>query len=225
MSRYSVRSALFLKTTLIALLAVPALADTAPPPAALACMDEAVRFQQHIASIPLPDEERDEVKATLLHGHEEAKAGNQTACRDAIARAQHFVDDAAAKSADIATRPATPDEAPRLPDPAPVADPELQHLLQLAGLTDVVGTNVANTEGESIGEVVRVMRTPAGTQSLLVVGIGGFLGIGERQVALPLQAFEPGVQQLNLPGYDRASLEGLTAVEAEASADASKPAD
>ncbi len=218
------RAALPVQTALAALLAFPALAGTAPSPAALACMDEAVRFQQHIASVPLPDDEREEVEATLLHGHEEAKAGNETACRNAVERARHFVDEATARSGDIAARPADPDEVPKLPAPAPVADPELQQLLKLSGLTEAEGATVTNTDGEPIGEVVRVTRTPDGTGSLLVLGIGGFLGIGERDVALPVRAFEAGVQQLNLAGYDRASLERLPPLEAPTSSRRGAPA-
>lgn len=207
-------AALLLGTSLLATLPAVSAAADAPTPQAQACMDEAVRFQHLLATTALPSDEREEIQATLVHAHEEAKGGNISACADAISRADRFVQEAAGKPAASAPGlPTTPAAAaPSLQPPAPkeaAVDPALGRLLQLAGLTEAEGVTVANDGGESIGEVSEVVRTADGSQTLLVVGIGGFLGLGERDVALPVQAFQPGVKQLTLPGYDRASLEAL----------------
>ena len=52
---------------------------------------------------------------------------------------------------------------------------------------EIVGQNVYGANGEEIGEVdnVVIRRESGGTPAVLV-GVGGFLGIGERSVAIPL---------------------------------------
>lgn len=200
------RAAIALSVALFA--AVPAVAETAVPEAR-ACMDETVRFQGHLAAIPLPGDVREEVARTLVHAHEEAKGGNVASCRDALGRAHRFVAEAGGT---LPERPAI-DPAPvgalQAPLPLGVTDAELGRLLQLAGLTEIEGAGVSNAAGDRIGDVVGTTRS--GDQTLLVIGIGGFLGIGTREVALPVGEFTPGVRQLMLPGRDRASLESLPA--------------
>ena len=214
-------AALALGTALLAALG-PAFADP-PDQTAMACMDEAARFQNALASIPLPPDEREEIGRTLVHAHEEAKGGNATACRNALGRAQHFVDEAGGRpavaeapvpAASAASAPATVAPAMRPPAPSGPVSPELAQLLVPAGLTEAEGATVANADGETVGAVDRVARSRDGRQTFLVVGVGGFLGIGEREVALPLEAFRPGVKQLTLAGYDRPALEGLPAYDA-----------
>lgn len=206
-SRRSV--ALALSTVLIATMpANAAIAETSVPEAR-ACMDETVRFQSHLAAISLPGDVREEVARTLVHAHEEARAGNVSSCRDALGRAHRFVDEAGGKVPEKAAIDPAPAEVLQSPLPLGVSDPELGRLLQLAGLTEIEGTGVSNAAGDRIGDVVRTIRS--GDRTLLVVGIGGFLGIGTHEVALPVGAFTPGVRQLMLPGHDRASLEGLPA--------------
>ncbi len=55
---------------------------------------------------------------------------------------------------------------------------------QLIGL-DVVGAN-----NEQIGDVNDILVDKSGKIDALVVGVGGFLGIGEKDVALPMTVFE-----------------------------------
>ena len=55
---------------------------------------------------------------------------------------------------------------------------------QLIGL-DVVGAN-----NEQIGDVNDILVDKSGKVDALVVGVGGFLGMGEKNVALPMTAFE-----------------------------------
>ncbi|MEQ9330741.1 PRC-barrel domain-containing protein [Thalassobaculum sp.] len=213
-------AALALGTALLAALGTaPAFADP-PDQTAKTCMDEAARFQNALASIPLPPDEREEIERTLVHAHEEAKGGNATACHNALGRAQHFVEEAGGRpvvadapvpAASAASAPATVAPAMRPPAPSGPVSPELAQLLVQAGLTEAEGATVANADGETVGAVDRVARSRDGRRTFLVVGIGGFLGIGERDVALPLEAFRPGVKQLNLAGYDRPALEGLPA--------------
>jgi hypothetical protein len=67
--------------------------------------------------------------------------------------------------------------------------PEAALDMQLSALTvdEVLGMNVENPDGNDVGEIDYVIRQPAGPAA--VIGIGGFLGLGEYTVALPLTDF------------------------------------
>jgi sporulation protein YlmC with PRC-barrel domain len=52
------------------------------------------------------------------------------------------------------------------------------------GASKLVGLNVRNAQGESIGEIKEVLIGNNGAIQSAIVGVGGFLGVGERNVAL-----------------------------------------
>lgn len=56
--------------------------------------------------------------------------------------------------------------------------------------SDLDGTNVYGTAGEEIGEVSDVVLNRNGESVAIVVGVGGFLGIGQKNVAIPFSAVE-----------------------------------
>jgi len=51
---------------------------------------------------------------------------------------------------------------------------------------DIIGRDVVNLEGEEVGEVNDVVVANDRDEMFLVVGVGGFLGMGEKDVALPV---------------------------------------
>ena len=57
--------------------------------------------------------------------------------------------------------------------------------------TSIQGTNVINLQGESLGEIQDLMIDPqSGRVTYAVLDFGGFLGIGDKLFAVPLQAFQ-----------------------------------
>ncbi len=56
--------------------------------------------------------------------------------------------------------------------------------------SDIRGTKVYGAGNENIGEVDDILIDRDGRVAALIVGVGGFLGIGEKYVAIPMQAFE-----------------------------------
>lgn len=51
---------------------------------------------------------------------------------------------------------------------------------------NIIGTRIKNAEGKDIGEIDRLMIDPqSGKVSHVVVGLGGFLGVGEKKVVVP----------------------------------------
>jgi len=49
----------------------------------------------------------------------------------------------------------------------------------------LIGRNIQNAQGETVGEIKSVMLGQDGRTQAVIVGVGGFLGVGEREVAIP----------------------------------------
>lgn len=56
--------------------------------------------------------------------------------------------------------------------------------------SEAIGMSVYNRAGERIGEIDDVIVDGAGRVMAAVVGVGGFLGIGERKVAVTFRSLE-----------------------------------
>lgn len=70
--------------------------------------------------------------------------------------------------------------------------------------SSVIGTNVVNPEGESLGDIKEIVIDPRiGRVAYVVVSFGGFLRMGEKLFAIPFSAFEYNVTKneyvLNVP--------------------------
>lgn len=102
-------------------------------------------------------------------------------------------------------------------------DGELSNSISLAGTTvdEIIGMNVVSAEtGETVGEIDYIVQSGDGYQG--IIGIGGFLGLGEYTVAIPLEQFDVSVETDNelmlnatedelraLPEVDESVLDGL----------------
>jgi sporulation protein YlmC with PRC-barrel domain len=53
-----------------------------------------------------------------------------------------------------------------------------------------VGVNIYNNNNENVGEINEVMVDKDGSIRAVVIGVGGFLGIGEKNVALPFKSIQ-----------------------------------
>ncbi len=64
----------------------------------------------------------------------------------------------------------------------------------------LIGTPVTGANNESIGEINDVLMDQNGRAHAVIIGVGGFLGIGEKDVAIPMTALQfsagnPGMAQ------------------------------
>ncbi len=90
------------------------------------------------------------------------------------------------------TAPAPAAPAPAATEAAPAATemvPRADGLLA----TNIIGETVYNgtaDDAENIGDVNDVVMTPDGKADQLVIGVGGFLGIGEKNVAIAFDQFD-----------------------------------
>ncbi|MGZ9085754.1 MAG: PRC-barrel domain-containing protein [Rhodoplanes sp.] len=68
----------------------------------------------------------------------------------------------------------------------PLAKPGPNHMLS----SDLEDTTVYGANNETIGEISDVLIDRNGKVVAVIVGVGGFLGIGEKDVAVPFEAIE-----------------------------------
>jgi sporulation protein YlmC with PRC-barrel domain len=54
----------------------------------------------------------------------------------------------------------------------------------------LIGASVYGPDNKSIGEINDVLVSDTGNVSAVVIGVGGFLGVGEKNVALPFSALD-----------------------------------
>jgi sporulation protein YlmC with PRC-barrel domain len=95
---------------------------------------------------------------------------------DSMADRQMQAEDRAQQSQQMAQQP-TEQQATTPQDSA--ADS-----LETLGANEIVGKTVVNQQGEEIGEIDEVVMDTNTQQQLAVIDVGGFLGIGEKSVAV-----------------------------------------
>jgi hypothetical protein len=74
---------------------------------------------------------------------------------------------------------------------------------------DLLGKTVINDAKEKIGQIEDIIITPDSAASYAIIGVGGFLGIGEHRVAIPFQQIKMRNGALVLPGATRDALKTL----------------
>jgi sporulation protein YlmC with PRC-barrel domain len=69
--------------------------------------------------------------------------------------------------------------------------------------------DVYNDKGEKIGKIDDLVVAPDGTLSIAVVDVGGFLGMGDHRVAVPVRQFEHIAPKAVLPNANKDQLKAL----------------
>jgi sporulation protein YlmC with PRC-barrel domain len=72
---------------------------------------------------------------------------------------------------------------------APVSFVSKQNNSEVLG-SDFIGTPVQTKDGQQIGKISNLVFDQEGRIELAVIGVGGFLGIGEKEVAVPFDAIK-----------------------------------
>ena len=70
----------------------------------------------------------------------------------------------------------------------------------------ILGKDVHNDTGDKIGEINDLIVTPNRALSYAIVGVGGFLGMGEHDVAVPVSKFKQQMGKIVLPGATKDAL-------------------
>ena len=73
----------------------------------------------------------------------------------------------------------------------------------------LLGKRVHNEANESVGSIGDLIVAPDGSLSYAIVEVGGFLGIGQREVAIPVKQFNMADDKIVLPGATKDALKDL----------------
>ena len=73
----------------------------------------------------------------------------------------------------------------------------------------ILGKPVYNDQNEKVGDVDDIIITPDKSLSYAIIGVGGFLGLGEHLVAIPFNQFKRGDDKYVLPGATKDKLKAL----------------
>lgn len=79
---------------------------------------------------------------------------------------------------------------------------------------DLIGKTVTNDKNDKIGKIEDLIISPskdnsAPAASFAIIGVGGFLGIGKRDVAIPMEQLRLQNKQLMLPGATKDALKAM----------------
>ena len=70
----------------------------------------------------------------------------------------------------------------------------------------ILGENVYNDAGDKVGEINDLIVTPNKALSYAIVGVGGLLGIGEHEIAVPVGKLRQEKGKIVLPGATKEAL-------------------
>jgi sporulation protein YlmC with PRC-barrel domain len=74
---------------------------------------------------------------------------------------------------------------------APPAFADRQNNSEVLG-TDFMGTPVNGKDGQQLGKITNLVFGQEGRIEFAVIGVGGFLGIGEKEIAVPFDSIKAG---------------------------------
>ena len=75
----------------------------------------------------------------------------------------------------------------------------------------ILGKLVYNEKDEKVGQVDDIIVTPDKAISYAILGVGGFLGLGERAVAIPFTQLKAGDDKFIVRGATKDALKALPA--------------
>jgi sporulation protein YlmC with PRC-barrel domain len=73
----------------------------------------------------------------------------------------------------------------------------------------ILGKSVYNDKHDKVGDVDDLIIAPDSSVSYAIIGVGGFLGLGERQVAIPVNRLKHSEGRIVLPGATKDALQAM----------------
>ncbi len=104
-----------------------------------------------------------------------------------IGWAQYNPDASGPPEGQLAAPVKLPPAKPASPVPKPAAPAKLEHM-QKAQAEDILGDAVLDAKGQQIGRIVNVLVNGKGTPHAAVIEFAGFLGVGNRNIAVAWKA-------------------------------------
>jgi sporulation protein YlmC with PRC-barrel domain len=74
---------------------------------------------------------------------------------------------------------------------------------------NIMGKAVYNENDEKVGDISDIILSADGKTNYFVVGVGGFIGMGERRVAIPFDKFTHTEDRISVQGYTKEQLKEM----------------
>jgi ribosomal 30S subunit maturation factor RimM len=74
---------------------------------------------------------------------------------------------------------------------------------------DLIGKTVVNDQKQKIGKIDDIIVGPNNEVSFAIVGVGGFVGLGKHDVAIPMNQLQINPNNIVLPGASKEALKAL----------------
>lgn len=114
------------------------------------------------------------------------------------------------QSAFAATTPAPMDNGSmRVAGSTPLVAVEYRAVAYGERASKLIGSTVYNDQHQAVGKVSDLIISPADSVSIVVVAVGGFLGLGAKDVALSAKSFDFHQKDVVLHDATKAALEKL----------------
>lgn len=91
----------------------------------------------------------------------------------------------------------------------PIARIDVEKLATGYRLSKVIGSDVVNASGVTIGKIDDIIAEPGDSAPVAILSVGGFLGIGDHLVAVPLKDLRISKDKIALPGATVEELKAL----------------
>lgn len=114
-------------------------------------------------------------------------------------------------SAPSPVAPATPGAMSPGANSAPASEPT-KTVTGWSVKDKILGTEVYNEKDDKVGSIDDVILADNGKAVYFVVGVGGFIGMGEHDVAIPYDKITKTGDKLVLAGYTKDQLKAMPAV-------------
>jgi sporulation protein YlmC with PRC-barrel domain len=92
---------------------------------------------------------------------------------------------AALLASSLLSAPALAQSTQQPAGPSATAGQSMKQQLGTWRTSKMIGLNVYNDNNQKVGDINELITEASGKVNLVVIGVGGFLGMGERNVALP----------------------------------------
>jgi PRC-barrel domain. len=91
----------------------------------------------------------------------------------------------------------------------PIARIDVEKLATGYRVSKVIGSDVVNRSGQLIGTVDEIIAEPGDSAPVAILSVGGFLGIGEHLVAVPMKDLKISKDRIELPDATKEGLKAL----------------
>ncbi len=238
----SLRTALFASSALVFAASASALAQEQD------CTQRLDRIEQQLAQAQLDQQRQDDIQEVIRGARALADTGDQEGCMQVVAELEdltQLLDEQSAQTGQQGQgqkaqqqqvrqdqqqaqqgQPQAQQEQPQATSESPLA---------AMPASDVIGTEVQNAEGDTVAEIVDLVKEQGAENLYAVLSVGGFLGIGDKKVVVPLEELDVGQegeivmanvtedQLRNMPEYNEEGYESTAGLE-EQPADAAATA-